>query len=300
MRELNKVPLSGLRAVEAAGRLGTALAAAEELGVTPGAISQRIQKTEEALGLPLFKRTSKGLLLTPTGQDIMPLLTRGMTDLASAISVLDSSRDHCLTVSVAPIFASRWLVWRLRKFNDLYPHIRIRIDPNVNLLNPDHDDVDACVRVGCGGWPNVTSELLLEQRVFPVCSPELAKQLSSPSDFAKVPIIRENESLHGWSEWLAAFDLTPDFLSDGPTYADGSLCLDAAMTGQGVFMAWETLACDAVNAERILAPFAQRSPTGAKYWFVTGREKSRKKTVSLFRSWLKSELSNSIRDWTEG
>jgi len=300
MRDLNKVPLTGLRAVEAAGRLGTVVKAAEELGVTSGAVSQRIQKAEEALGQLLFKRTSKGLLLTPSGSDIMPLLTRGMSDLASAVSLLDPSRDDCLTISVAPIFASRWLVWRLRKFNDLYPHIRIRIDPNVKLLNPDHDDVDACVRVGCGGWSNVTSELLLEQRVFPVCTSEMAARLSSPGDLAGVPIIRENESLHGWSEWLAAFDLTPDLLNDGPTYADASLCLDAAMTGQGVFMAWETLACDAVHAERIAAPFPQRMETGAKYWFVTGREPSRKKVVSLFRSWLKSELSDSIRDWTNG
>lgn len=298
MRELNKIPLSGLRAVEAAGRLGTVVGAAEELGVTPGAVSQRIQKAERALGRQVFKRTSTGLILTPSGREILPLLTRGMTDLASAISMVDPSRDNCLTVSAAPIFASRWLVWRLRKFNELYPHIRIRIDPNAMLLNPDHDDVDACVRVGCGGWANVTSEVLLEQRVFPVCTADMATQIKSPEDFANVPIIRENESLHGWAEWLAPHGLSPEILDDGPTYADGSLCLDAAMTGQGVFMAWETLACDAVNAGRITAPFPERAETGAKYCFVTGREKSRKKIVGLFRSWLLSELSESIRDWT--
>jgi DNA-binding transcriptional LysR family regulator len=297
MRELNKVHLSGLRAVEAAGRLGTLAAAAAELGVTAGALSQRLQKAESALGCSLFQRTSKGLVLSAAGAKIMPRLTRGMADLAAAVALADSSHDNCLTVSVAPLFASRWLVWRLRKFNELYPHIRIRIEPNVGLVNPDYDDIDACVRVGCGGWSHVSEELLFDQRVFPVCSAEIAVQLKHPQDLANVPIIRENDMLQGWDVWLRSFDLAPDILGEGPTYAEGSLCLDAAMTGQGVYMAWETLACDALDAGRIAAPFDTRIKTGASYWFITGRDTSRKKNVLQFRSWLREELSASANAW---
>lgn len=297
MRELNKIHLSGLRAIEATGRLGTLAAAADELGVTSGALSQRIQKAERALGRVLFKRTSNGLVLTVSGAEMMPLLTRGLTDLSSAVGLMNPARDNCLTISVAPVFASRWLVWRLGRFNALHPKIRIRIEPSVTLLNPDHDDVDICVRVGSGEWPDVNAEFLLEQRVFPVCSPEFADRISEPADLAGVPIIRENEALYGWDFWLKQYGLAPDILGAGPTFADASLCLDAAMTGQGVFMAWETLASDAVKAGRIAAPFQTRVATTARYCFVTGRETSRKKIVAQFRTWLRDELADSVRDW---
>lgn len=297
MRNLNRVQLSGLRAIEAAGRLGTLAAAADELGVTSGALSQRLQKAELALGRTLFLRTSKGLVLTASGAEMMPKLTRGMTELDAAVALADPARDTRLTVSVAPIFASRWLVWRLRRFNERHPEIRIRIEPSVQLLNPDHDDVDVCVRVGCGGWPDVSAELLLEQRVFPVCSAELADRIVCRGDFATVPIIRENDGLHGWAEWLRPHGLLPSILGQGPTYAEASLCLDAAMTGQGVFMAWETLACDALETGRLIAPFDQREKTGARYWFVTGRDTARKRSVSLFRTWLRDELAASVNSW---
>ena len=299
MQNLNKLHLSGLRAIEAIGRLGTLAAAADELLVTPSALSQRLQQAEKVLEQQLFIREPKGLTPTDACRRILPNLTTAMSEMNAAVGLLMPKSETSLTVSLAPIFASRWLVWRIQRFNKLYPEISIRIDPNVTLVDPDMADVDVCIRVGCGPWPNVICEKLLEQRVFPVCSAELADQITSPTDFANVPIIRENDALHGWDVWLASHNLERSVLAKGPTYADASLCLDAAMTGQGVFMAWETLACDALDTGRLVAPFPERIETGAAYWTVVSENSARKRAVKAFMAWLKEELLLSVEHWRE-
>lgn len=113
----------------------------------------------------------------------------------------------------------------------------------------------------------------------------------------KLPVIRENEKLYGWKSWLSDQGIEGYSLPDGPTYADASLCLDAAMTGQGVFMAWETLACDALERGQVSAPFNLRARTGATYWFATSQRSRRKQNVNRFKDWLEAELACSISLW---
>lgn len=300
MKELNRVHLSGLRAVEAVGRLGSLKAAADELGVTIGAVSQQVLRTEEVLGQVLFVRSVRGMSPTGIGAEVVARLTVGMSELASAVRLTQDNREDRLVVSVAPIFASRWLVWRLNSFHALYPSIRIRVDPDYALVDPDVDDVDVCVRVGRGDWHGVVSERLLEQRVFPVASHEMAARLKTPENLQSVPIIRESAEWCLWDLWLKKRGLNPDILADGPLYADASLCLDAAMAGQGVFLAWETLACDALEAGRLVAPFKERVETGNYYWSVTSKRGAQRKNVIKFTDWLRSELASSVSKWRSG
>jgi DNA-binding transcriptional LysR family regulator len=202
-----------------------------------------------------------------------------------------------LTVSVAPIFASRWLIWRIRRFNEQHPTISVRLEPNAEILNLDRAGIDIGIRVGADLSPGKHATKLLDQRVFPVCSPEFGQSVTSISDLLALPVIRENDRLYGWDTWLSGQGAKPSDLKQGPTYGDASLCLDAAMTGQGVFMAWETLACDAIEREQIIAPLQRRTATGAAYWFVTTNFSSRKKAVSTFKKWLEEELACSVRNW---
>lgn len=297
MKELNRVHLSGLRAVEAVGRLGSLKAAADELGVTIGAVSQQVLRTEETLGQALFIRSVRGMAPTSIGADVIARLSVGMSELASAVRLTQDSQENRLVVSVAPIFASRWLVWRLNSFHALYPSIRIRVDPDYALVDPNVNDVDVCIRVGRGDWQGVASERLLEQLVFPVASPALAEKLKTPDDLRSVPIIRESAQWCLWDLWLEKQGLDADILADGPIYADASLCLDAAMAGQGVFLAWETLACDALEAERLVAPFAGRVETGNYYWSVTSERGGQRENVLRFTEWLRTELASSVMTW---
>ena len=227
MRNLNRVHLSGLRAVEAVGRLGSLAGAADELGVTLGAVSQQVQRTEEALGKPLFSREGKGLRLTPLGAEICVRLTTGMTELSRAVALAEERNQGALTVSVAPIFASKWLVWKLDGFRRTDPDVRVRIDADVGLVDPNTADVDACVRVGKGNYPGVKAEWMLDQEVFPVCHPRLAETLKAPADLAKVPIIRDQYAMFSWDVWLKPNGLDESILGDGPVYSDGALGLAA-------------------------------------------------------------------------
>jgi DNA-binding transcriptional LysR family regulator len=297
MRNLNNIPLASLRVVEAVARHGTLARAALELGVTSGALSQRLTKAETALGQSLFIRTSTGLKPNRTCAEIAPRLTRVMAELSSILSDIDATQGTTLTVSVAPIFASRWLIWRINKFNQANPGIGLRVFPTVQVIDLDRSDVDIGIRVGSDPALGAGAAKLLDQRVFPVCSAGIADQISTPRDLLKFPVIRENDDLYGWRNWLSDHHLEMPQFPPGPTYADASLCLDAAMTGQGVFMAWETLASDALERGQIISPFRHRSLTGATYWLATSQYSARKPGVRKFAKWLEAELKCSQTFW---
>lgn len=294
MKNLNVVHLNSLRAVEAVGRLGGLATAADELGVTIGAVSQQIQKMERQIGRPLFDRRPKGIMPNALGEEVIARLTAGMAELSAAVKLARGDNEKVLTVSTAPVFAGKWLVWRLNRFHDTHPGIRIRLDANANLVDPDLSDVDVCIRVGRGEWPGLRAEKILDQRIFPVCSPALADQLAEPRDLARLPIIRDPATLFDWQDWFGPLGLDASILGEGPEYSDGSLCLDAAVAGQGVFLAWETLANDALRMGRLVAPFPERQKTGLAYWFITGRHAATQPRIRAFRQWLMEELAASV------
>lgn len=297
MQNLNNIPLSALRAIESIARNGTLASAANELGVTAGALSQRLSKAEDALGQTLFIRSPSGLKPTKICLQAAPRLTHAITELSAAVSIMRAPEHDILTVSVAPIFASRWLIWRISNFCAQNPNISSRVVPTTDVIDLDNSEIDIGIRVGENPSIGKGAVKLLDQRVFPVCSPDLAKRIHTRDDLLKQPIIRENEKLYGWKSWLSDHNKDVQDLPTGPTYGDASLCLDAAMTGQGVFMAWETLACDALERGQIASPFDQRSKTGATYWIATSKYSTQKPSVKKFKAWLEEELECSVNYW---
>lgn len=223
MNDLSSVNLMALRAVEAVARLGSLQNAAAELGVTPGAVSQQIIKAEAQLERVLFLRKPKGMVPTKVGHDLAAELTVGFEALARGVSRARRGSEDRITISVAPVFAAKWLVRRLGRFAESHPDIRVRIDASVGRVEPQMGEVDACIRVGAGNWSGVTSEEILAQRVFPVCSPSVAAELKDLSDLTRVPIIREQANgLFNWDVWLTPNEMSRDSLRDGPVYSDAS------------------------------------------------------------------------------
>jgi LysR family transcriptional regulator, glycine cleavage system transcriptional activator len=290
MRVLNRLHLNGLRAVEAVGRLGGLKAAADELGVTPGAVSQQIQKVESQLGRPLFARGARGLVPTSLGAEVMVHLSAGFSELARGVERGLERGPKALVVSVAPVFASKWLVWRLKAFNDTHPDLRVRMDATTTIIDPNTSDVDLCIRVFFGTPPGRNVSKLLEQRIFPVCSPAIAETIRTPKDLRGVPVIRDSLSRFGWDLWLDRLGLAESDLTDGPSFSDAALCLDAAIAGQGIFLAWETLANDAMARGQVIAPFDGRLKTGAAYWLVAKEHSDKAGDVAKFSDWLRAEL----------
>lgn len=285
MRALNGIHLSSLRAVEAVARRGTLRAAADEMGVTPGAVSQQIIRAEVRLGAALFDRQPKGMVPTEAGKRMSSDLTRGFRALAAGVSAVGRPEGE-IVVSAAPVLAGKWLMPRLRDFHDENPDLHVRVEASLALIDPNDGTVDACLRIGRGPWPGVRTTHLFDQRVFPICAPGMGETIRDPADLLRHPIIREPAPMFGWDVWLGPHRLDADTLRDGPILTDASLCLDAAAVGQGVFLAWETLATDALREGRIVAPLAGRVATGLSYWLVEPERQARRRGIGAFRKWI--------------
>ncbi|CCM74759.1 LysR substrate-binding domain-containing protein [Rhizobium mesoamericanum] len=295
MKNLNSVHLNGLRALEAVGRLGSLQAAAEELGVSVGAVSQQVIKAEAQLDQAIFERTPKGMVATEAGGRLLPSLTEGFKALSQAVATTQRRDDSVLTISVAPVFAARWLVYRLDRFAERHPEIRLRMDATTRLVNPALCDVDVGIRVGSGQWPDVKAELLLQQEVFPVCSPAMAARLRQPADIVSLPAVIDGRAMFTWDVWMREAGLSGATLETRHVFNDASLCLDATIAGQGVMLAWQTLASFALQQGQLVAPFGIRAKTGFGHYFVTAEGAREPKKVKDFKVWIREEMTSTLK-----
>lgn len=290
MKELNRVHLNGLRAVEAVYRLGSLQSAADALGVSPGAVSQHLIRTEAQLGRTLFERTPKGLVPINAVIPALQRMSEAFETLASATSLARHRDENMLTISVAPIFASHWLVYRLQNFSRAHPDIRLRIDASLHVVSLSAGDVDAAIRVGYGEWADTDAEFLMREEVFPVCTPSLGKRLKVLPDILRHPVLTDDNSIFGWDVWTREAGLDDRQLQRGSLFSDAALCLQAAMGGQGIALVWQTMAEYALANGQLVEPFQIRAATGRSTYFVTPKGKPLPKAVGVFRQWLKDEL----------
>jgi LysR family glycine cleavage system transcriptional activator len=294
-------PLSALRAFEAAARHLSFTLAAEELHVTPAAISHQIRALEEALGRALFRRLHRGLLLTDAAQAALPALTSGFRQLAAGVERLRAfDGGGRLTVSVAPAFAARWLLPRLDGFIEAHPEIEVRIAATTQLADFSRDEIDAAVRFGrgapAGSFAGLVAERLMPESVVVVCSPELVQRhggLSRPEQLARHTLLVDDHigrsGLPSWPEWLAAAgvaELAPPRLLH---FNRAHLVLDAAARGQGVALAPISLALDDLLMARLVVPFGPVLPTAPCYHFVCPPATAGRSAIVAFRDWLLAE-----------
>ena len=287
------VPLNALRAIEAVARLGALEPAASELGVTIGAVSQHLRRAEARLGTALFERTSRGLRPTAALAAQMPTLRRGFEALETAAKALDVHSDDALTLTVGNVFASRWLVARLGRFTSAHPELEFRIVATGKIIDLTRSDIDCGIRYGTGDWPGIRAQLVGGYSVvMPVAAPALARQLREPTDLTKVPVILDQSTMLSWESWFAAAGVSPmPALSGRPTYSDPALAFDAAIAGQGVLLAVEMMAGDALADGRLVAPFGVKWQSRLGYWFVTSADRHVPPKVRRFKAWLDAEAA---------
>lgn len=288
MATLNQLHLNGLRAVEAVLRGGSLQKAADELAVSASAISQHVARTEAQLGRNLFDRTPGGLVPTPFGVAFGRRLTAGFDELAAAAAMADGEKT--LVISVAPVFASRWLMPRLSRHFRMYPDVLLRIDASPKLTDLDHSDVAAAIRLGNGHWPGVRAELLFEIIEFPVCTPEIAATLTKVEDLAKAWVITDDNSMLGWNSWFKAAGVEPVTMQAGAHFSDPMLCLESVLAGHGVMLAWNMLAGEALKDGRLVAPFGVTAASGLSYYLCTSAKRQPDQKVRNFSRWLQEEI----------
>lgn len=290
MAMLNRVHLNGLRAVETVARLGSLAAAASELNVSVSAVSQQIKRTEQQLGQTLFERTPGGLVPTEFGVVFTARLGAGFRELAQAVTLAGEANECTLVVSVAPAFASKWLLPRLSRHFARHPNVLLRIDASGRIADLDHSDIDIGIRMGDGKWPGVRAELLLAQQVFPVCAPSIAAKLRSIEDLAQTCAITDERSMISWDRWFEAAGVEPVTFLKGARFTDPMLCLESAIAGHGVMLAWQLLTADALTDGRLVAPFGVRAESGLGYWMVTSATKAESRKVRDFKAWIREEI----------
>lgn len=284
------IPLNALRAIEIVARRGALAPAAEELGVTVGAVSQHLRRAEERLGMELFDRTPSGLKPRPALKAALPQLTSGFAALQDGLSSLRGSDEGVLNLTVGSVFASRWLIWRINKFTARHPEIEVRLTVTGAMIDLSRPDIDCGIRFGAGHWPGVTTTLIGGRVFQPVCAPTVAPRLRQVRDLAQVPVIRDETTMLDWRLWLAAAGLDPEFKLNGPTYSDPSLAFDAAISEQGVLMAVDMMSADAVSDGRLVRPFALSVEGPNGYWLATAKGRREPRKTRLFREWLAEEV----------
>jgi LysR family glycine cleavage system transcriptional activator len=287
-------PLTGLKSFEAAARHLSFTRAAEELHVTQTAISHQIKALEDRLGVQLFRRLPRGLLLTEEAQRYLPAVRDAFDLIAAATDRLVTvSASGTLTVSVLPSFASKWLVPRLGRFRVACPDIDLRISTSSHLVDFSREDVDVGIRMGRGVYPGLRVDWLFGESLVPVCSPEL---LAGPQPLRRPDDLRHHALLHeddyaGWELWLELAGVESIPVQRGPIFTDGAMVVQAAADGQGVALARRQLAAGDLAAGRLVQPFDVSIPQDLAYYLVCPEAGAERPKVRRFRDWLLGEAA---------
>lgn len=288
-------PLTALRAFDAAARHMSFAKAAEELNVTPAALSFQIKSLEEHLGTPLFRRLNRLVELTEAGRALAPDAQSGFETLTRGWRAAQRTQDHqSLTVTAGPAFTAKWLAPRLFEFAQEHPEIELRFSATLRAMDFARDDVDVAVRFGYGPDPGLYSLPLAEEWVTPVMVPELAARHPDPADLKDAVLITD-ESMDfldppaDWAEWSVAMGLAP-LKPAGPRFSQADHAVDAALAGAGVVLGRRALVIKELAEGRLIAPYRTALPTGARFRFICPQGAETRPQIAAFRKWMLREI----------
>lgn len=289
-------PVNTLRLFEAAARLGSFKLAADEVHITPSAVSHGIQTLETWLGAELFVRSSRGLALTPAGQAYAPEVRAALSILAAATESLPGRRaTGALSVSSAPTFANRWLLPRLSSFTEQYPDIRVTIDTSRRQVEFPLDGVDLAIRMSDQAKPGDTWIHLVPESIVPVCSPRLVLPRRSPSDlefFRTVPLIHCTSVVEDWPTWFRARKIAAPDIDLGIRVDTIQLAIEAASQGLGLALGRRPLVDPLLEDGSLIEVAGPAIPATTGYWLVGADHIFNRPEVKLFRAWILGELRN--------
>lgn len=298
------VHLNALRAFEASARHQSFSAAATELNVTPAAVGQLVRTLEDWLGTPLFVRGSSGrarLVPTETAERALLDIRAGLDRLALGVERLrEGSASGVLTVTVSPAFAAKWLLSRIDRFQTAWPDTDVRLDTNHKSVDFVAQRIDIGVRYGTGSWSGLQADKLMEEEIYPVCSPELLRKhrrLRKPADLAHETLIHDlsmdgHADFPTWQTWMQKAGVVDTSATRGMKINNSAAVLQAAIEGHGVALARSVMARDDLTSGRLVRLFPDISFASELAYYVVYRpECANLPRLAAFRDWLLSEAA---------
>jgi LysR family glycine cleavage system transcriptional activator len=286
-------PLNPLRAFESAGRLKSMTRAADELHVTPAAISRQVKALEDYLGVPLFARSHRAVNLTPVGEQFLRDITKSLVVIRTATQNVIAGRGRKIfKIQAYTTIAMRWLIPRLSSFHDAHPEIDVKLTTSLEWVDFAATDLDAVIRLGDGNWTGLEADRLLPNELVPVCSPVLLTRkprLKSPADLRHQPLLHSLARPDDWAKWLKAAGINNVNAHGGLKYESSVLAYQAAIEGHGVAIAQKVFVTDDLESGKLITPFSFCLDMGSyTYYLLSPRRNNRE--LDMFRAWLKSQV----------
>ena len=288
-------PLNALRFFEAAARHRSFVRAAEELHVTPAAVSQQIKLLEDYLGVSLFKR-GRTLVLNESAHDALHLVSDAFDQLERAmLRVHSGSIAGPLNVSTPPVFAARWLIPRMDDFYARYPDVEIHLLATRRVVDFSMEEIDVAIRFGSGPHPGLSVESLMPEVIVPVAAPGLAATIKTPGDLAHANLIEDDwHIMRGafpeWKALLATLGVVDIPLSIR-RFGDADLAIQAAINGLGITLTWQSLVLNDLKSGRLVRVLNHSIPTDLSYQLVMPKNKAVLSKVAAFRAWLFEQVA---------
>ncbi len=296
-------PIAALRALEATSRHLSFTRAAEELFISQSAVSHQIRHIEEIWGFKLFERRSRRLIITKEGQLIVPIVREFLDNIHRTLNEITNTESRSsIRVSLVQSLAVKWLVPRLGKFNELYPDISVWISTTDELVNFSTDEVDIAIRLGDGHWSDLHVDPMLQEYVFPVCSPNFLRRFTPPehpADLIRYPLLYRHsfDICPRWRDWFRDAGITIKSLPRGSRFADTAMCVQAAIDNQGVALARSAHVEKDLESGRLVKLFDVYSESTVSYYLVCPQKVVSQPRIAVFRKWLLQEAAASQKSF---
>jgi LysR family glycine cleavage system transcriptional activator len=293
-------PLNAVRAFEAVGRHLSMTQAADELHVTPGAISRQIQLLEEHLGTALLTRGHRQITLTRQGKDFHRVASQAIDLLrAASTRMKKKAKRRQLKIRAYTTFAMRWLIPRLSSFHAAHPDVEVLLTASLDAVDFKREDLDGAIRLGDGKWPGAVAHRLVSNILVPVASPKLLKEgppLRKPADLANHTLLHSIARPDDWAYWLEAAGVAGKVdAHSGMTYESSAFAYTAAMEGHGVAIAQLFLVEGDLSAGILKRPFTKSLDMGDyTYYLLTPRHRPENAQMEQFRLWLLEHLGDVV------
>lgn len=282
-------PLNALKAFEAAARHLSIKLAAEELCVTPGAVSQLIKVLEQYLNVKLFERVTRGIYLTDAGRDYLPSIRNAFRQIGEASERIGAQADsRMLTISATPFFASAWLIPRLASFRSAQPDIDLQIVTSTALVDFSRSDVDVAIRHGMGRYPGLQSDHVVTGEIMAIAAPTLVAKLGQPekpSDLTSWPQVHDSER-KAWDLWFETHGVLERTTVRGPSFDDSGLLLRAVLAGQGAGLLPAALVEEELRDGRLNQLFPPKRMEDFAYYLVCPDNRRNQPKIVAFRDWI--------------